>query len=183
MNEVKKMKYARATYGSLAYDFNRAAQPEIEYPELPQKSPQRTAEKKAKVNVQKNVKTASKPKTRTMPLGALGYMVCACMMILVLMGYVRLTKISTESSNVQKQITDLKNTQAKLKVQYESTFDLTKVEQYAVGRLGMMPATNSQIYYLNKATPDKAVIISDKSKAGVLSGVTTFLSNVVEYFK
>jgi hypothetical protein len=180
---VKKIKYARATYGNLAYDLERAEQQETDIQEFPLVRPRRESERKVKVAVPKSNRTAARNKSSVSILGVLGYMAAACMLIMVLMGYVQLTRVSAEASQLQKNITDLKNNEAKLKIQYESTFDLTKVEEYAVSRLGMMPATNSQIYYMNSTNPDKAVIISDKSKSGLFRSVTTFLSSVVEYFK
>ena len=40
--EARTMKYARATYGSLAYDFKKV-QPEADYEDVPSARPQRRA--------------------------------------------------------------------------------------------------------------------------------------------
>ncbi len=188
-SEANRIRYARATYGSLAYDLNRALRPEIEIPEEPAAKPERESKRKVRIDERKNTKNAAKAKTRAKgkaavaPFGVLGFAAAAVMLVMVLMGYVQLTKISAEASSLQKKITDLKNTEARLKIKYESTFDLSKVEEYATGRLGMVPVTNSQIYYVKSAAPDKAEIISDSRQAGIVKNVTAFLSRVVEYFK
>ncbi len=187
--EAKKMKYASATYGSLAYDLNRAFQPEIEIPEAPLPRTEREKRQKVRIDVQRNKKAAERSKTNAKykasvaPFSVIGFVAAALMLVMVVMGYVQLTKISAESSSLQKKITELKNTEAKLKIKYESTFDLTKVEEYATGRLGMVPATSSQMYYVKSTAPDKAEIISDSKREGVIKNVSAFLSRVVEYFK
>lgn len=180
--EVKTMRYAKATYGNLAYDLRRATQPDYEYEEEPVRIPERAAEKKVRVAARPEKRVESK--IRIAPTAVVGFMAAALMLVMVLMGYIQLTKVSAEASSLQKQIVDLKNTEAKLKIQYESTFDLNKIESYAVSRLGMVPATNSQVYYINGNTPDKAEVISGgRNGGGIIKNVTTFLSHVVEYFK
>lgn len=183
MNEAKRMRYASATFGSLAYDFQRTEAPEIDYEEAPVKKPKRRVEERVKVESERKAKAATKVKTGVSFFTIVGIMGAAAMLVLVLMGYVHLTKVSAETNAIQRKITELKTTEAKLKVKYESTFDLTKVEEYAVARLGMVPATSSQVIYLNSSLPDKAEIITDKGNSGMLSNLTSFLSRVVEYFK
>ena len=180
--EAKKMKYASATFGSLAYDMGRAACPEFEYEEAPAARPKRQPRESVKVAARPRKKTAAKQKIA--PFGVLGLITAGLMLVLVLMGNVQLAAISAESSKVQSSISDLQSAEAILKIQYERIFELDKIEQYAVNQLGMIPSSSGQVYYLNSSTPDKAEIIrGSDTNVSVWSNINTFLSRVVEYFK
>lgn len=175
------MKYASATYGSLAYaDAEAFDYPEFEENEAPK--PKRQKQESVKVAARPRKRAATKQ--RIAPFGVIGVVMAGLMLVLVLMGNVQLAAISNESSKVQERIADLQNDEAKLKIQYERTFELDKVEQYAVNQLGMIPASSGRVYYLNGSTPDKAEIIhGTENNVGVIESINTFLSRVVEYFK
>ncbi len=180
--ETRTMKYASATYGSLAYDMEKAARPEFDDYEAPAAKPRRQTRGKVKVAARPKKKAAVRP--RVSAVGALGYIAIGMMLILVLMGNIQLTTISAECSNVQKRISELQNEEAKLKIQYERTFELDKIEQYAVNQLGMIPASSGRVIYLNDSTPNKAVIMhGSDDNPGFFKSINTFLSRVVEYFK
>ncbi len=180
--EARTMKYASATYGSLAYDMGRVAQPEFDYEEAPAAKPKRQKREEVKVAVRPKKKAAAKQ--RIAPFGVLGLLTAALMLVLVLMGNVQLAALSAEASEVQDHIAELQNEEAKLKIQYERVFELDKVEQYAVNQLGMIPSSSGRVYYLNGSTPDKAVIIKGAdNNTNVFKSINTFLSRVVEYFK
>ncbi len=180
--EARTMKYASATYGSLAYDMERVARPEFDNEEAPSAKPRRKSRESVKVAARPHKKAAVKQNIA--PFGVLGLLAAAMMLVLVLMGNVQLAAISAEASKVQNQISDLQNNEAKLKIQYERTFELDKIEQYAVNQLGMIPSSSGRVYYLNASTPDKAEIIhGSDNNPGVFKSINTFLSRVVEYFK
>jgi hypothetical protein len=100
------------------------------------------------------------------------------------MGYVQMAALSYESASLQEQLTELNEAEARLKIKYEGTFDLDRIEQYAVSELGMVPAANSQVYYVNSLAPDRAEILRGNIESvGMLDSITAFLSRVVEYFR
>jgi hypothetical protein len=106
--EARTMKYASATYGSLAYDMERVARPEFDNEEAPAAKPRRQSKESVKVASRPKKKAAAKQNIA--PFGILGLLAAAMMLVLVLMGNVQLAAISAESSKVQNQIADLRTT-------------------------------------------------------------------------
>ena len=179
--EARTMKYASATYGSLAYDLGRTAPQTV--PQAPPVVKPRPPREKVKIDAlpRTRVKTA---RVAVSPFSALGFAVAALLLFLVVMGYVQMAALSYESASLQEQLTELNEAEARLKIKYEGTFDLDRIEQYAVSELGMVPAANSQVYYVNSLAPDRAEILRGNIEiVGMLDSITAFLSRVVEYFR
>jgi len=180
--EAKTMKYASATYGSLAYDLGRTV-PQTVPQEAPAARP-RPAREKIKVDDLPRTRTRAAARAVISPFSAIGFAAAALLLFLVVMGYVQMAAVSYESATLQAELAELNTAEAKLKIRYESTFDLDKIEQYAVSELGMVPAANSQVYYINSSAPDKAEILRGNDRSGgMLDNITAFLSRVVEYFR
>ncbi|HHU04973.1 MAG TPA: hypothetical protein GXZ65_00640 [Clostridiales bacterium] len=183
--EAKTMKYASATFGSLAYDLGTAAPRAVpEAPPVILPRPGREARKeKIKIDElpRRRVRSA---RVAVSPFTAVGFAVAAVLLFLVVMGYVQMAAISYESAELQQQLAELNEIENRLKIEYESTFDLDKIEQFAVNELGMVPAANSQVFYINSSAPDKAEILRGNTESGGLfDNLTAFLSRVVEYFR
>jgi len=186
--EARTMKYASATFGSLAYDLGTAAPREV--PQAPPVAVPRPKTKR-EVKREEKIKLDALPRTRARsarvavsPFTAVGFAVAAVLLFLVVMGYVQMAAISYESAQLQQELAELNEEEARLRIKYESTFDLDKIEQFAVNELGMVPAANSQVYYINSSAPDKAEILRGNTESGgIFENLTAFLSRVVEYFK
>jgi len=183
--EARTMKYARATYGSLAYDLGAAAPAPQAVPKAPPVVLPRRKEK-IKIDVQPRTRTraASAARAVVSPFTVVGFAVAAALLFLVVMGYVQMAAISYESAQLQQQLDELNEEEARLRIKYESTFDLDKIEQYAVNELGMVPASNTQVYYINSSAPDRAEILRGNTEdGGIFENIMAFLSRVVEYFR
>ena len=95
---------------------------------------------------------------------------------------VQLFTISGESVALEAKLSELEEHQAKLRIAYESSFNLAEIEEYAITSLGMQKPTADQITYIDTSAPDKAVVIADGSGDGFVDRTADFLSGIGAYF-
>lgn len=133
--------------GSAAYDLNRyysgTAAPKVRPQGLPDEhyAPERYRRVKAKAAVA--------------PFAVAGLLVAACMLILVVFGYVQLYEASERVSNLQYELSSLQEDQAVLESLYEGAIDMNEVEQLAA-EYGLSIPTREQTVYVNLAGSDRA---------------------------
>lgn len=168
---------ANTTYGNLAYETGGYAQPETAREGAVETAPRR----------QSQVKLKREAAVRISPVRAalyvLGYALAGALLVLVLMEYVQLTAISDQSAQLQNELAELQTEEARLLIDYESTFNLTEIEEYARNELGMVSASSSQRHYLETDIQDKAVVLKEpEAEEGFLGGAKQFLSSILEYF-
>ena len=129
-------------------------------------------------------KVKARPRTRTVlrvPVFAfLGWAVVIVLLTTLILSYIELNSIASETYNVSREITELQEERTKLKIRYESTFKLDQDEQYATNIIGMVPADSSQIRYLNDQAEDQAVILSRET--GFAAWLRNALTTLAEYF-
>ena len=115
----------------------------------------------------------------------LGFAAVAGLAVLVLMSYIQLTALASDTVALKKQLSTLETEHATLTAQYEQMFDLTTVRE-AAEAAGMTKPSTSQICYLDMAGGDSAIVYQQEEPS-VLSSVLTSLNHgvyaVVEYFK
>lgn len=171
-----------AVYGSLAYDFDS---PELYGDEYSAPMGEHTAP----AQTEERVRTAARPgvharsKQAVYPLAVLGILVSAVLFVIVIMAQIQLFDISSETVKLEGQLKELKTEQVRLQIVYEGAFNLTEVEQYAINNLGMQKPSADQIFYIDTASPDRAVIISQTNNDGFFGRVSDFLSGIAAYFK
>ena len=83
---------------------------------------------------------------------------------------------------LETRLQELKTEQTKLRIRYESAFNLAEIEEYASSELGMQKPNANQIAYIDTSAPDKAVVIEDGSETGFVDRVSDFLSGLGAYF-
>ena len=83
--------------------------------------------------------------------------------------YMRLTVLNDQISQVRTELTEVSNEGVLLKTQYESRYDLTQIEDYAVKELGMTKMDRSQVEYVEIGNPDTIV----RSGSGTTSSWAT----------
>lgn len=165
--------------GSAAYDLNtyssdrfyQTAAPEIQSPGLPEErlQPQRVRRVKAKAAVA--------------PVAVVGMMVVACMLILVVFGYVQLYEATTRVSQLKSELSALQQEQVILESLYESSIDLDYIEMRAA-ELGMGVPNREQTVYLNLSGSDQAEIYSVEQAnlfQRILRAIESSASGLVEY--
>ena len=155
------------TNGAAAYDVRSygSAAPEIQHPRLPQerKQPARQVRVKAKLAVS--------------PFGIFGLMAAACMLVLVIFGYVQLYEATTEVSNLSSQLSELNAENQTLRSEYESKIDLSAIEKRAT-EMGMIQANAGQTVYLNLSGADRAEVLQEEETNGLTSLIEAIKSSV-----
>ena len=96
-------------------------------------------------------------KTAIAPFTLFGMLAAACMLVLVIFGYVQLYEATTEVSRLESQLQQLNAQQALLKSKYEGKIDLDTIEQRAA-ELGLRTPEAEQIVYVNLSGSDRAEI-------------------------
>ena len=170
-----------STYGSLAYDLDALAR-ERQLEEAGT-MPQRRPEEQYQVRTRTHAKTQAKARPAPIVLGGIALL---CTMVLVLMlGYVQLTKVSHHVGQVKNQISALTDEHVDLLTQYEKVFDLATIKEVAE-KAGMSKPSIGQIEYIDLSGSDSVVIYRAET-TGVLhdihSTVTAAASKVWEYFR
>ena len=179
-----------AVSGSLAYDFdNPELYREIEYGlPLPFDTPPAEAEQ---AQPQEQEQEEAIPQTRTRarakqsvaPAAVLGILVAAAMFVIAIMAQIQLTGLSSERVELEAELRDLQTENARLQIAYESAFNLTEIEEYAVTELGMQKPGADQITYIDTSSPDRAVVINDKAGDGFVDRLSDFLAGLWSYFR
>lgn len=180
--EYKTTYGQNAVYGSLAYDFNNPElYPEFEYGAVPREQKQERVHNETHTHRRAAVRARSKQGIA--PGAVLGMLVAAALFVVAIMAQVQLMDVSAASVELQEQLAELETQQARLKIAYESAFNLNEIETYALAELGMQKPTADQIYYIDTSSPDKAVVVQQSADDSLLDRVADFLSELGSYFK
>jgi len=160
--------------GSAAYDLYRVdgtAAPKIEHPGLPEEKGYTRPEKRVKV------------KAAIAPVSVLGLMLTACMLILVVFGYVQMYEATQKVSKLKNELADLRQEKVVLDSLYESGIDPAYVEEQA-GAMGFAMPEKDQIVYLNLDGTDRAEIYTVKKDnfiQRVIKAIEGSAGGLVEY--
>lgn len=181
--ELRYRQSERAVDGSLARDLDWAVRErELRHAgEAPRHQEQ--VRQQPKVHAAPKVLVRERQKVSLFSL--LGFAAVAGLAVLVLMSYIQLTALASDTVALKKQLSTLETEHATLTAQYEQMFDLTTVRE-AAEAAGMTKPSTSQICYLDMAGGDSAIVYQQEEPS-VLSSVLTSLNHgvyaVVEYFK
>ena len=176
-----------AVYGSLAYDFNNPALYPEEYGRpvgRPETSPAGSPETRTReqVKVRTRARTAPRAKQGIAPVSILGAAAAAFLLVTAISAQASLFAISGASVELEQTLSELEIQQTRLRIAYESAFNLAEVEDYAVHTLGMQKPAADQIYYIDTAAPDKAVVIDAGNGDGFVDRASDFISDIGSYF-
>lgn len=181
MAETKKYYGRNAVYGSLAYDFNNPAL----YPE-------ETVEEEARWHVEHQADNpiieeeqaaVQAPRTRqaVSPVSVIGLILASVLIVMSLMAQIQLTAVSSEAVALSEKLEELETEQTRLRIAYESAFNLAEIEEYAINELGMQKPRSDQVYYIDSVTSDKAEVLSPAEQDGVLDRLSDFIASFGEY--
>ena len=179
-----KRKYGQgAVYGSLAYDFDNPELYPEEYAETePVARPRPRTETKTRTKVQTRARTAPRTKQSIAPLSIVGMLAAAFLVVVAILAQAQMVGLSSKSVELQQQLDVLEEQQSKLRIAYESAFNMAEIEDYAIHTLGMQRPRADQIFYIDTSSPDKAVVIAGGESDGFVDRVSDYLSGVLEYF-
>lgn len=191
MAAARELRYGSrgAVYGDLAYDLDREVRehalrhageaprrPAAETPAVPQARP--------RARVRSLTKAEARQHRKVSVLSFAGVCAAIGLAVLVLMGYIQLTAISSEVVDLQDQLEALETENVSLTARHEQMFDLSTVKETAEAA-GMTKPSGSQIYYIDLSEGDSAVVYQQE-EANILSRLLTSLNHgiyaVVEYF-
>lgn len=178
-----KVKYGQnSVYGSLAYDFdNPALYPDVEYGRpLERTAPPRTEEA---AQQRTGGKAHARAKQSVSLFSIAGVLTAAVIFVVAMMAQVQLLDVTNTSVELQQQLDELQTEQTKLKIKYESVFNLTEIEEYATAKLGMQKPSADQVYYIDTSSPDKAVVVGAQEESGFVDRVSDFIFGLGEYFR
>ena len=190
MAAARELRYEsrRAVYGDLAYDLDREVREHAlrhagEAPRHPAaEKPAAPARPRARVRSLTREQVRQHQKVSV--LSFIGVCAAIGLAVLVLMGYIQLTAISSEVVDLQNQLKELQTENVSLTAQHEQMFDMSTVKEVAEAA-GMSKPSGSQIYYIDLSEGDSAVVYQQE-ETNVLSRLLTSLNHgiyaVVEYF-
>ena len=183
MAAAVERKYGQgAVFGSLAYDFNNPELYRDEYTAAPPKTRPRT-QTQTKAHVHTRARAAVHTKQSLAPASLAGMLVAAFLVVVAILAQAQIVGISSRSVALETELAQLEEQQAKLRIAYESAFNMAEIEEYAVNTLGMQKPRADQIFYIDTSSPDKAVVIADGQSDGFVDRVSDYLSGVFAYFK
>jgi uncharacterized protein (DUF58 family) len=164
--------------GSIAYDLGRPdLWPEYDYgrdvsiPEAPELGEEVVAGR------------AAATAQAISPVAALGFVIAAVLLVFSLFARIQLTQLSDECVALESSLAALNDTNTKLRISYESEFNLTEIEDYAVDTLGMVKPRSNQIYYVSGSVQDHAVVLGEAAEdVSFADRLGDFLSSFTSYF-
>ena len=181
--ELRYRQSERAVDGSLARDLDWAVR-ERELRHAGE-APRHQEQVRQQPKVHAAPKVLVRERQQVSLFSLLGFAAVAGLAVPVLMSYIQLTALASDTVALKKQLSTLETEHATLTAQYEQMFDLTTVRE-AAEAAGMTKPSTSQICYLDMAGGDSAIVYQQEEPS-VLSSVLTSLNHgvyaVVEYFK
>ena len=163
--------------GSLAYEITQPVEEEYFYSVDPDDLPE-APELEAPL-----ARPLPVPKQSVAPGAIFGALVAAAMVVLLMMAQVRMSIANKDVLALENQVKALQAEQADLEISYETAFNLTELEDYAVNELGMQKPRSDQIYYVNGAAEDRTVILDANARQSSWADrVGDFLCRIAEYF-
>ena len=180
-----RRKYGQgAVFGSLAYDFNNPELYPEEYAESEQvEQPKARPQAQTRTRVRTRARTAAHARQSIAPLSIVGVLAAAFLVVVAILAQAQMVGISSTSVELQNQLTQLEERQSKLRIEYESAFNMEEIEEYAIQTLGMQKPRADQVCYIDTSSPDKAVVVASGESDGFVDRVSDYLSGVFAYFK
>ena len=171
-----------AVFGSLAYDFDNPELYRDEYTTAQPKARPRT-QTQTKTRVRTRARAAAHTKQSIAPATLAGMLAAAFLVVVAILAQAQIVGISSVSVALEQELAQLEEQQAKLRIAYESAFNMAEIEDYAIHMLGMQKPRADQIFYIDTSSPDKAVVIANGESAGFVDRVSDYLSGIAEYFR
>ena len=168
-----------AVYGSLAYDFDN---PELYRDDVSVAQPKARPQVQTRTRVRTRAKNVVHTKQSIAPLSIVGMLAAAFLVVVAILAQAQIVAISSTSVSLQNELAQLEEQQTKLRIAYESAFNMAEIEDYAIHSLGMQKPRADQIFYIDTSSPDKAVVIAGGESVGFVDRVSDYLSGMAAYF-
>ena len=125
----------------------------------------------------------SRPEPPSRRLHSQGMLTVACLMILVIFGYVQLFEASSNVSALESRLANLKEQQLMLQSKYDAKIDLTAAEEYAA-EIGLTKCQPEQIVYVSFSGNDQAEIYTQQRTSvfgEILDAMQQSILGLIEY--
>ena len=168
------------TYGSLAYDLDALARDR----QLEEAGAMPEKRQEPQVRPVQRARTHPRAHARPSPVLLGGIALLGVMVMVLMLGYVQLTKVSTSVSQIKRELTELQDEHVSLLTTYERTFDLATIKEVAENA-GMSKPSSGQIEYIDLSGADSTVVYrADVGGAlhSVFSAVGSGVRELWEYF-
>ena len=122
-------------------------------------------------------------RTAIAPFTLAGILTVACLMILVIFGYVQLFEASSNVSRLETQLANLKEQQLMLQSKYDAKIDLNRAEEYAA-EIGLTRCQPEQIVYVSFSGDDQAEIYTQQRTSvfgEILDAMQQSILGLIEY--
>ena len=167
---------------SMAYDLSRPSQDTMRYSTAaPQLQP------KQKPRTRPQAQPALRPAFRVMsvaPTAVALFLIALVIWTFSLQVRTQITQAQQEVYRLESELRAVEQVQDELEIEYESAFNFTKLEDYAVTTLGMQRPRDEQIYFLSHESEDHAVAVLERSRSnGLVDRLDDFLSELLAYFR
>ncbi len=167
---------------SMAYDLSRPSQDTMRYSTAaPQLQP------KPRPQTRPQTQSAPRPAFRVMsvaPTAVVLFLAALLIWTFSLQIRTQITQAQQEVYRLESELRAVEQVQDELEIEYESAFNFTKLEDYAVTTLGMQRPRDEQIYYLSHESEDHAVAVLERSRSnGLVDRLDDFLSELLAYFR
>ena len=164
---------------SLAYDLSRQSQTAERYSTAPQHRPGQRPERRTQA--------APRPAHRVMVVAPAAIVLSAVALVFWIFSLQVKTQISqaqTEIYHLESELRAVEQVQDELEIQYESAFNFTQLEDYAVSTLGMQRPRDEQMHALSHTAEDHAVAVAHNARSnGLVDRLGDVLSEFVSYFR
>ena len=185
---AKELRY-RSDYkvsGSLAHDLDwEIRERQLRHAgELPRQQTVPQTQRRTARKVKTETKVQLRERQEVSYVALAGFAVVIGLAFMVLMSYIQLTSLSSETVQLKNELSQLQTQNVSVTTQYERMFDLTTVKE-AAEKAGMTKPSNSQICYVDLSGGDSAVVYRQE-EPGVLGKALNSVHHgyyaVVEYF-
>ena len=184
-SSAKDLRYnhRNSVYGSLAYDLDR----ELRERELGHagEAPLQREVALERPKVRSVSKVQVRQRQHLSAFSVVGFAAVAALAVLVLMSYIQLTALSSETVALKKQLSALETENVTLTAQYERMFDRNSVKE-AAEAAGMSKPSSGQIQYIDLSGADSVEVYA-AGGAAALNGFTARVEDIwayiLEYFR
>ena len=170
------------TMGTAAYDADAV---ETYYTYSPEKMAEeaeakRLAEQKREEERRKKLRARRISNALTITAAAVGIV----LLVLNLLSYAMLLEISEATSAAQNRYAELAERNTILTVNYDQTFNMNEVEEYAVNVLGMTRPTSGQKIKVQAIGDDKIVLHTEQKteNESFILKMASFITGLLSYF-
>ena len=169
------LKYAAGNYGY------GAAAPEYA-PDIPKRREEELPEAAPTARPRENARAQAAQGYSISLFSVFGAALVMVMLVLVVLAHMSFDTTLDENLKLEKRLAALSQQETKLKIEFESAFDLNQIERYAINELGMVKPAADQINVVDSIPMDRAVVIVQEKDDGI-RGFGAFISSLLENFK